>query len=234
MAKTLNKVDVATGTCGGCGAGLGSDARFCAECGQQVAVAPPNHVVVEIPLPRSVSRPTPWEAGPVMPVLASDERVVAKPKRSALRVVAMLALGMTLLAGLAVLSLNDRGTHTRLASSRQAYRTSQVQLKDTQAKLTQTVSELTGTKTDLASTKATLTTVKTELAAKEQDLQGVRNNLADVKSSVTIQAGQIETLKSCLSGVSIALSDLASGDYSGTIAALEAVQVSCNSAYALL
>jgi hypothetical protein len=51
---------------------------------------------------------------------------------------------------------------------------------------------------------------------------------------VTIQAGQIETLKSCLSGVSIALSDLASGDYSGTIAALEAVQVSCHSAYALL
>ena len=71
-------------------------------------------------MPRSASRPTPWDGQPVTPVPAAADRI-GKPKRSVLRVVAMLTLGATLLAGLAVLSLNDRGTHTRLASSRQDY-----------------------------------------------------------------------------------------------------------------
>lgn len=60
------------------------------------------------------------------------------------------------------------------------------------------------------------------------------NHAADVKSSLTIKSGQIETLKSCLNGVSIALTDLAYSDYAGAISALNAVKVSCHSAYALL
>jgi hypothetical protein len=41
----------------------------------------------------------------------------------------------------------------------------------------------------------------------------VRNNLKDAKSTLTIRSGQIETLKSCLNGVTVALGDLADGDY---------------------
>ena len=77
---------------------------------------------------------------------------------------------------------------------------------------------------------ADLATTQKGLAAKEQDLTGVRNSLTDAKSSITMKSGQIETLKNCLRGVSIALTDYANGDYAGTIAALDAVRGSCDSA----
>jgi septal ring factor EnvC (AmiA/AmiB activator) len=149
-------------------------------------------------------------------------------------------LALSIVAGVAVLALNDWGTHKQLTKSRDAYSASQSRLHETQAELADTVTKLTGVKTDLTSTQSVLATTKKSLdakaqalTAKEQELAGVRNNLTDVKSSLTIQSGQIKTLESCLNGVSIALTDVSYNDYSGAASALEAVKVSCNAAFAL-
>lgn len=62
----------------------------------------------------------------------------------------------------------------------------------------------------------------------------MQNSLTDAKSRLTMQSGQIETLKACPTGVSIAFRDVADGDYLGAVSALQAVKVSCDAAYAML
>jgi hypothetical protein len=230
--------------CTSCAAVQPADARFCAECGTPMTRAadgegliPSQRAVesiesIENPAEPSVAASAPPVSGNGLPAVGPTSR-----RRMMITVVA----GVAVLAAVAVLALNDRGTHSRLAASRAAFASSQGHLKATKAELATTVAELIQTKSDLTTangdletTKATLAATQKSLAAKEQDLVGVRNNLNQVKNSVTIQAAQIETLKSCLNGVSIALSDAAYGDYSSAIAALDAVRVSCNAAYDLL
>ena len=236
-------------SCHSGGAAKGADERFCAECG--VAAVEPATVSADLTEHLTEQDQTlmlmltgPEASGLQMPPGSPPESPAEDPglpkgatrllRRSlVVKTLAVLTV-LTVLAAVGVLALNDQGTHQRLTRSSQALKASQAQLKATRVKLADTVTQLTGVKTDLASTQTTLTTTKKALAAKEQDLRGVQNNLSDVKSSLTIKSGQVETLKSCLNGVSIALRDYANGDYAGTVSALGAVQVSCNSAYALL
>lgn len=238
--------------CQSCGATQVPETRFCAECGAATAnrgavladgptqnLAEEHRTMMLTQEPGQGIRLTlPSTLEPVEMAAGVPEDAPHRSRRSL--IVKGLA-GVLVLAAVALLALNDFGTHQQLAQSRGAFSTSQTDLRATQVKLTDTGTELTAVQGKLASTDATLTTTKKTLAttkqtlaAKVQDLAGVRNSLTDVRSSLTIKSGQIETLKSCLNGVSIALRDLANGDYAGTISALNAVQVSCDSAFAML
>jgi hypothetical protein len=64
-------------------------------------------------------------------------------------------------------------------------------------------------------------------------LKGLQTSLNDVQTQVSLQAGQIDVLKTCLDGVSNALSYAAYGQYSAAINSLNAVNSECETAYAL-
>lgn len=250
---TENQATGTTTTCASCGASVESDLRFCGECGTQRSDAPVQGIPLPLPRQREVPHLDHVPANATvglhellqpMPAsrVSSPTQPLAEPNRTRhrLRLISLVVVIATVMAGVGVLALNDRGTHARLATSQQQYRASQARLGDTLGTLKSTRVDLASTTTSLQTTKASLQTTTTELnstkkalTTKVQQLAGVRNNLSDVKHNVTIQATQIETLKSCLNGVSIALGDLANGDYSGALAALQAVDVSCNAAYKL-
>ena len=233
-------------SCQNCGADQEPDIRFCAECGAPTARpevflpdSPTEHLTQALETPATEQAgyycPAPSGSG-VVPlemtsVIPADP--VRRPRRRLTLVTSALA-AVSVVAAVGVLAVNDRGTHQRLATSQHAYSQSQSRLKGTRTQLATTVSQLTGVQTNLASTQSTLKTTQDSLAAKVQELSGVQNSLTDAKSSLTMQSGQIETLKACLTGVSIAFRDVADGDYSGAVSALQAVKVSCDAAYAML
>jgi hypothetical protein len=76
--------------------------------------------------------------------------------------------------------------------------------------------------------------VQKALSTAQAQFRGVRTSLSDANGRINVQSGQIETLKSCLNGVSIALNDVAYNDYSGAVSALDAVRVSCRAAYKIV
>lgn len=242
----MTESQTTSASCHSCGAAQGSEERFCAECGaaagdsrgvvsdpQTLKTIGQQQTVVVLAEREESDLPAPLPSTSE-PVEMTSDLVQGRPRKLPWRLIVKALAAASVLAAVAVLALNDYGTHQRLTRSVGAYTTSQSKLLGTRVQLADTVTRLTGVQNNLASTESSLTTTKQALAAKVQDLAGVRNNLTDVKSNLTIKSGQIETLKSCLNGVSIALRDYANGDYAGTISALNAVQVSCHSAYALL
>lgn len=245
MSNTIEERSAATSVCQSCSAPQDGRARFCTECGAPMPGQLPD-MAASIPAQREEQSEE--SATTALPVLLSSREARAVPTvtaapptgRSRIKVVTLVLAVLVFLAGVVVLGLDARATHQALDETRQSLRATEATLASTQSELATaetelatTLTDLTGTKTELASVEKALADVKKQLAGKEQDLRGVRNNLAEVKSSVTIQAGQIETLKNCLNGVSIALSDAAYGDYSAALSALQAVEVSCDKAYAL-
>jgi len=82
--------------------------------------------------------------------------------------------------------------------------------------------------------EAELSSEVKRLQSAQKELAGVRGSLNEANTKVNLQASQIETLKSCLNGVSAALHYAAYSDYDAAIAALEAVEVSCDKAYKML
>jgi hypothetical protein len=210
-----------TTTCQSCGASATGEGQYCADCGSPLVAPALDSVVPE------------QRTSQEMVGLDFRNELVAQPSvagRSRARKLTATAACALLVAGVATLAMNDRGTHQRLSHTRAALQASQQRLHSTESVLSQTQADLSDANADLASTKANLTKVEATLKSKEQTLVGVQNSLSDAKTSVTVQAGQIQSLKSCLNGVQIALSDVAYGDYSGAVAALNAVQVSCNAA----
>lgn len=228
--------------CPNCGAPQSSAARFCAECG--AAASDPGAVSPDPPTKQQTlkllqaERDIPDLQLPLgsnsEPVETASNLPAGSPPEPRRGLIVKILVAVCVLAAVAVLALNDQGTHQSLTTRTQAYSALQSQLKATRATLGDTVTQLVGVKSNLTSTESALTTTKAALVAKQQDLTGVQNNLNDAKSSLTIKSGQVETLKNCLNGVMIALRDYANADYAGTVAALDAVQVSCTSANALL
>lgn len=114
-------------------------------------------------------------------------------------------------------------------------------LTQTRSTLTSTRQQLTDVTTKLSASEASLAKARTDLRsqiaklqASQRELAGVRGTLGEAESRIDLQAGQIETLKSCLTGVSSALYYAGQYDGSAAVAALEAVEVSCDKAYSML
>ena len=115
------------------------------------------------------------------------------------------------------------------------------QLSRSRADLASTRQDLATTQDDLSSTEDDLgdmTDERDQLQAEKRDLQsqidGLQGSLTDARNQVNLQASQITTLKTCLSGVSIALGDVVNMDYAGAVSALDAVRAPCNEAAKLL
>jgi hypothetical protein len=139
----------------------------------------------------------------------------------------LIGVGATIVVALIAASVTFQ-MHTRNSLHR-----SEAQLASTQRQLANRSARLVTTQALLTEANTELTSQTAKLKESEDDLDGVRGTLADAKSKMNLQASQIKTLKTCLGGVSDALNYVASDDYDSALAALDAVQGSCHTAYAL-
>ena len=209
--------------CAQCGQPIAGSARFCGACG---AVAPdPEAAVSPIPFPRIDTEP---ETRPV------ELGEFTRPSRRRVVVPILWTVLAATLVSAALLGWNDVQTHHHLTATHGHLTSARSSLTRVGADLSATQTRLAATQSELDTTQADLDQTKQSLAAVKQRLGGVSNSLSDAKSRLNVQSGQIETLKSCLNGVSLALSDAAYGDYSSAVSALDAVRVSCDAAYKIL
>lgn len=140
------------------------------------------------------------------------------------------AIGVAVAIVVAVAVSSDLGVRSRLDRTRNDLVGARSEIERTSDQLSITRGELDTTKKTLASTTSERDAVRSELDAKLAELAGLRGSLGDAQNRLNLQAGQIETLKSCLNGVSEALGYAAYEDYRSAVAALDAVEVSCDRA----
>lgn len=150
----------------------------------------------------------------------------ARHRRSLVRTV----IGAVAIIVVAVAVSSDLGVRSRLDRARLDLAGSRSELERTSDQLGTTWAELDTTKEALASSTSERDAVRSELDATLAELAGLRGSLGDAQDRLNLQAGQIETLKSCLNGVSEALGHAAYDDYRSAVAALDAVEVSCDRA----
>jgi septal ring factor EnvC (AmiA/AmiB activator) len=118
-------------------------------------------------------------------------------------------------------------TQTQLASARSDLAKVQASLQAANSK----VRTLTKARDNLISS---LHQTKAKLAKALSNLRGAKNNLSQAKNQIALQGGQIQTLKTCLGGVSVALNDVLNFNYNGAANALVSVESACQSAFQLL
>ncbi len=244
--------------CGGCGGRLAPAAPSpdAAPPPAPDSAGPPDNVVPMWPTTTAtvadapVASPSPapslgatasWDApaataaydilpGPVVPAAAPPTpRVTQALRRRRPRwLVPVAAAAALIVVGVAV--ANDLGVRSRLDDTRSTLRSVQASLAATTTNLESTTAKLATSDASLAATTTERNALKVDLDAKAAELGGVKGTLSDAKSRIDLQAGQIETLKSCLNGVSNALSYAADDDFVSALAALRAVEVSCDRA----
>jgi hypothetical protein len=108
------------------------------------------------------------------------------------------------------------------------------QLSDTKRSLAFKEDELSATRAELATTQSTLKSTQDELSKTKEDLAKSEGSLNNAQDRLDLQASQIDTLQTCLHGVSEALSDVAYGAYDAAVSALGAVESSCRRASSIL
>ncbi|MPZ99749.1 MAG: hypothetical protein GEU80_10515 [Dehalococcoidia bacterium] len=170
----------------------------------------------------------------------------------------LVALGalavVATLAAFAALGLFAFNTHSQLDDTTAELLATSGTLEDTratlsatEADLTQRSEELVSLQADLDDTAATLDrrtaerdeardeldAAETEIAGLQGSLDETQGDLATQQQRATLQSGQIAVLKDCLAGVSLSLQYLAYEYWDEAIWALEAVEYSCDQAFAL-
>ncbi len=186
--------------CAGCGAAAEPSWIFCGSCGEPLNALPP---------------------------VPSDDDMRRSGGRSRFAVV-WVTVAVLLVAGLATAAtLTHLQTRDELQQARNQLASTENRLAKTTVALDETQGELDESQTTLASTRDRFEATKGRLRRKAQQLTGVRGSLDGAQDRLDLQSNQIESLKSCLNGVSNALSYVAYSDYSAAVAALEAVEGSC-------
>jgi len=203
--------------CPGCGEATEHTWAFCEWCGHDVAG--PKTGAPSIPGPRRASELMPPTTGE-SPHTGTRRWLTGR----------RLVRGMAALVGAGLLTA---GTLLHF-DTRQSLDRSQQSLAATQHRLDETSAKLRASEASLGRVKAELASETKRRQGTERELAGVRGSLNDANDKMNLQASQIETLKSCLNGVSLALHHAAYADYSAALAALDAVQVSCDKAYQML
>jgi hypothetical protein len=219
--------------CWKCGIGITGAGTFCESCGALVHRASlaavggtPTGNVFTMPATREVTTAT-------RIVTLADPPSPARAGRPAWEIVVAIGLAVILLSGLVLWGVNDYGTHQKLRETRGA-------LALTSARLHSTTAALASTKATLAQRDAQVTNLIAirrkllhELGITRKQLAEARGSLSHARSQISLQAGQITSLKTCLGGVNLALNDLWNYDYSGMASALGAVQGACNQSSAM-
>lgn len=224
--------------CTHCGAEAEASWAFCGDCGM-----PLNHLAAAADYATPVrtegeNRETEdWTAL----VLADPTQDVeplngsARPPRQRPALVALYMIGafavLALIAGAGYQYLQVRDdleqTRTELTATERQLDTTRSTLADTQESLASSNDELDKITGELQQTT-------NRLRAARRELSGLEGSLNNAQNRLDLQANQIETLRTCLDGVTSALSYVAYSNYSAAIAALDAVEISCNRAYDLL
>lgn len=206
-------------SCASCGEMNAERASFCQFCGRSLLRSVVGLSVATAPSPVPPSPVTP------KPAARTDFSYGdAKPERSRLLVIVSAGLALALVVA---------GVFVDLQVRNKLHRT-ETQLAATQETLTQTKSSLASTQTTLDSTEQKLTDTETERDQLQTALQGVRGSLNQAQGRLELQAGQIDTLRTCLTGVATALDDVLRVDYAGAVGALQSVQIPCQSAFQLI
>lgn len=210
--------------CPSCGNEVADGWRFCRSCGARLDAAPESGSAATEGGPGSEepTAPIPWvdTAGAATPV-EGPRRRRRWPR------VAALVVGILALAG-------------GIAEGAWVYAQTREDLEQTRAELQRTTDKLTATEQDLELTRLKLederersSSLQREVQRLRTELRGVRGTLSEAEQRLELQAGQIEDLKDCLNGVSMALDSVLYGDYRGAANALVAVESDCQAAFSL-
>lgn len=219
--------------CTECGEVLDPAWAFCGSCG---AASP-------TPLTRPTEPEGSTAVAPALPALPDAVRLPASPyvasppvrhRRPWLKVTTIGLIVVLAMAGAGYLGYLQQQTGQQLAATRTKLATTRHQLATTAASWKQTKSTLADAQAGLASAQSELTSLRQRLAGARRQLSGVRGSLQNAQSQLSLQAGQIETLKTCLKGVTTSLVYASENDYQSALAALDAVDVSCQQAEQML
>jgi hypothetical protein len=226
------------GSCPSCGAEVERSWKHCRTCGASLrsdeeATGTESRSVIAL---ASNADLTAEAVGPP-PETEGSEAAVPEPPPSRERkvfVVGAVVVAVALLSTGVWYHLDVRTGLTRsLATTRS-------RLTSTSARLARSDADLATTRADLVKRTAERDAARSSAAqlqkvkqALQNRIKGLRGSLQNSRQQVELQAGQIEVLKTCLGGVSVALTDVLQEDYLGAADALTAVQDQCNSAFAL-
>lgn len=222
-------------SCPECRVHVDPEWRFCHACGSSLAERTAE-MITPIAAAGGVTQPAPreeWTAERSTPATRpgtmseSPEPTLRRSRwPSRLSLLFGLVVGLLILALVAILATNDAGTHRSLTQTR-------TDLTSTRHQLSSSRSNLSTTEKQLAAITKQRDSLSLQLLAQTTTVTGLQNSLSNAQQQVDLQAGQISILKTCLQGVSNALSDVSIGDYLSAVSALDSVQVSCQSASAL-
>jgi hypothetical protein len=219
--------------CPTCGTPTNSGEKFCGACGTLVATRSAATTAETL----AATAPVATLATPRAAAVDGSRFIGSqdKTRRRRLQILVATAVAIALAAGLLV--ANDVGAHGQLSATRRHLAATAATLKSTKGQLTlthgrlaSTRGELTRTKSRLGSANADRAQLTTQLASTQQELAGVRGNLSDTQNQLNLQAGQLEIVKTCLSGFATALDADLNGDYSSGLAALQSVESACREA----
>lgn len=233
--------------CSSCGQAVGEAWAYCRYCGADLkaeaarGTGTEDPTVVLFPQAEETSaaatEPGPVEAEtrtlteeiglerPTKPRFRTKlRRVITRPRLVA-AAVALAAVGMIAVGVLYHFDVRN-GLAGELSDMQQQLDRRNVALAETMQSLDETTEELTSTRSDLGE-------VRGRLRKATRELKGVRGTLQEAQGRLELQAGQIETLKSCLNGVAAAFESLVYEDYFGAAGALQAVEFSCEQAFQL-
>ena len=215
--------------CPSCGRPLESGWTFCGRCGGALAVAVPDgaagRVVEETHAPSAADM-----TGEMAGDLDGDD-AGATSSRGPLRRAVLPLVAAALAVGIAVVAAvgwaKFQSTSEELSVTRSTLRVASAELVETSDALDDTRRILTSTEDDLEISEGDLERVRSELRRTE-------GSLSSAQSRMDLQANQIATLRTCLDGVSNALSYAAYSQYGQAVAELNAVEVACDKAYDVL
>lgn len=218
-----------TARCQQCGAEVESSWTFCGACGSAAHIegAASHESVLAQPVPifTSSALGEHFSNDTGAPMVAPHDR-----RRSRGRLLTYV-LGTLVLVVLATAAgFWQFETQQKLDAARADLATTRQALQATVATLGETEDQLSSTQLELDDTTADLEATETKMRATQRRLTGVRGSLDDAENRLDLQANQIETLKSCLNGVSDALIYVAYNNFNAALAALEAVEISCQRA----
>lgn len=208
--------------CPSCGSEVSEAWRFCRSCGtplrEQLEGAPSAESTQPLPAPA---------AGGDAVLAAPEVAPSPRKRRRWLKITSIVAAVLVLVAAASV------GAWVHL-EAREELRATRDQLRRTEGELVSTTEDLRTTRSQLEVARDENRRLERQLRELRVELRGVRGTLSEAQARLELQAGQIEDLKDCLNGVSLALDNVLYGDYWAAANALTAVQSSCEAAFALV
>jgi hypothetical protein len=228
--------------CHSCSASVEAGWAFCGGCGGALLAASAvatTTVMAEVPAPRlpaAATLPESPSAGlesmlgdsspvPVVrSVLPSAPHELAEAaRRPRLRRISTVAALVALVVAAVSLgwTAHSRGSH--LASVRHL-------LSTTRAHLASTSSALASSKDEVQSQDDEIASLNAQIAKVDKQISNARTQLRGTRNTVDLQSTQIANLRTCLDGVSTALSDAADGFLEFALSDLQGVSGACQAA----